>query len=118
MANVIDLLRSVEQLKDNVPDLDPGDMVKVHVRIIEGKNERVQVFQGLIIALGGQGSNAHITVRRTASNNIGVERRFLVHSPRIDKIEIVRRAKVRRAKLYYLRNRSGKSARLKERARR
>lgn len=116
MANAVDLLKSVEQLKEDIPDLVAGDTVRVHVRIVEGKNERVQVFQGTIIALEGSGNNASITVRRIAANNIGVERKFLIHSPRIDKIEVLRRAHVRRAKLYYLRGRSGKSARLKERS--
>ena len=115
MAHAVDLIQSVEQLKEDKPELHPGDTVNVHVRIVEGSRERVQVFQGTVIAIAGGGINETFTVRRIASHGIGVERKFLYHSPRIDKIEIVRHAKVRRAKLYYLRGRTGKSARLKER---
>ena len=114
MANAVDLIKSVETLKEDVPELAVGDTVKVHVRIVEGKNERIQVFQGVIIAMGGSGNNANITVRRIASGGIGVERKFLVHSPRVSKIEVLRHAHVRRAKLYFLRGRSGKAARLRE----
>ncbi|MDM8528637.1 50S ribosomal protein L19 [Anaerolineales bacterium HSG24] len=107
----------MEKLADkNRPDLHAGDTVKVHVRIVEGKRERIQIFQGVVIAIrGGKGINKTFTVRRVASHGIGVERSFLFHSPRIEKIVVLRHAKVRRAKLYYLRKRSGKSARLKER---
>ncbi len=115
MAHAVDLIQSVEQLQEDKPDLHPGDTVNVHVRIVEGSRERVQVFQGTVIAIAGSGINETFTVRRIASHGIGVERTFLYHSPRIDKIEVVRHAKVRRAKLYYLRGRTGKSARLKER---
>lgn len=115
MAHAVDLLQSVEQLKDDRPDIKPGDTVNVHVRIVEGSRERTQAFQGVVIAIKGSGMNKLFTVRRVAAHGIGVERTFLYHSPRIEKIQIVRHAKVRRAKLYYLRNRSGKSARLKER---
>lgn len=97
------------------PELAPGDTVKVHVRIVEGERERVQIFQGVVIRLRRGGNEANFTVRRIASHGIGVERTFLLRSPRIEKIDIVRRAKVRRAQLYYLRNRRGKAARLKER---
>ncbi len=97
------------------PQIEPGDTVKVHVRIVEGDKERIQVFQGIVIRLRGGGNEANFTVRRIASHGVGVERTFLLRSPRIEKIEIARRAKVRRAQLYYLRSRSGKSARLKER---
>jgi large subunit ribosomal protein L19 len=114
MANTVDLLKSVETLKDDLPELAVGDTLKVHVRIVEGKNERIQVFQGVIIALGGGGINRTVTVRRIASGGVGVERVFLVHSPRVEKFEVMRHAHVRRAKLYYLRNRSGKAARLRE----
>jgi large subunit ribosomal protein L19 len=114
MAHAVDLIRSVEQLKDDVPKIETGDTVKVHVRIVEGNRERVQIFQGVVIGDGGSGINQHIIVRRIASHGIGVERKFLVHSPRVSKIEVMRHAKVRRAKLYYLRGRTGKSARLKE----
>lgn len=115
MANAVELLKSVETLKENTPEVAVGDTVKVHVRIVEGKNERIQIFQGVVIATeGGSGAGATITVRRVATGGIGVERKFLVHSPRVDKIEVARHAHVRRAKLYYLRDRSGKAARLKE----
>ncbi|OQY46737.1 MAG: 50S ribosomal protein L19 [Anaerolineaceae bacterium 4572_78] len=114
MAHAVDLIKSVEVLKDNIPTLKVGDTVKVHVRIVEGKNERIQVFQGTIIAMGGNGANRSILVRRIAANGIGVERKFLIHSPRVDKVQVLRHAHVRRAKLYFLRDRSGKAARLKE----
>lgn len=97
------------------PELAPGDTVKVHVRIVEGERERIQIFQGIVIRLRKGGNDANFTVRRIASHGIGVERTFLLRSPRVEKIEIVRRAKVRRAQLYYLRDRRGKAARLKER---
>lgn len=97
------------------PELAPGDTVKVHVRVIEGDKERIQVFQGIVIRLRGGGNDKNFTVRRIASHGVGVERTFLLKSPRIDKIEIVRRAKVRRAQLYYMRDLRGKAARLKER---
>lgn len=103
-----------------VPDgaeVEPGDTVKVHLRIVEGDRERIQVFQGVVIRLRGGGNEKNFTVRRIASHGVGVERTFLLHSPRIEKIEITRRAKVRRAQLYYLRDRRGKAARLKERRR-
>lgn len=100
------------------PEIEPGDTVKVHVRIVEGDRERIQVFQGVVIRLRKGGNEANFTVRRIASHGIGVERTFLLKSPRIEKIEITRRAKVRRAQLYYLRDRRGKAARLKERRRR
>ena len=96
---------------------EPGDTVKVHVRIVEGERERIQLFQGVVIRSRRSGNEANFTVRRIASHGIGVERTFLLRSPRVEKIEIVRRAKVRRANLYYLRERRGKSARLKERRR-
>jgi large subunit ribosomal protein L19 len=115
MANAVDLIRSIENLKEQVPELAPGDTVKVHVRIVEGDRERVQVVQGVIIGLRGSGLNTNFTVRRIASHGVGVERTFLIHSPRIEKIEVLRHAHVRRAKLYFMRGRSGKSARLRER---
>ena len=98
----------------NIPELRPGDSVSVHVRIKEGDRERVQEFKGTIIRLRKGGNDANITVRRTASHGIGVERTFLLRSPRIEKVEIQRRAHVRRAQLYYLRERTGKRARLTE----
>lgn len=110
-----ELVRSLEAEDRGHPELAAGDTVKVHVRVVEGDKERIQVFNGVVIRLRGGGNDANFTVRRIASHGIGVERTFLLKSPRVDKIEIVRRAKVRRAQLYYLRDRRGKSARLKER---
>ena len=115
MANAVDLIRSVESLKEETPEVAPGDTVKVHVRIVEGNRERVQVFQGVVIRIRGGGINRTFTVRRVASHGVGVERTFLLHSPRVEKIEVLRHSHVRRAKLYFLRQRSGKSARLRER---
>ena len=99
----------------NHPELAPGDTVKVHLRIVEGDRERIQVFQGVVIRLRKGGNDANFTVRRIASHGVGVERTFLIKSPRVEKIEITRRAKVRRAQLYYRRELRGKAARLKER---
>ncbi len=111
-----DLMKAVEApVNPNVPDLRPGDVVKVFLRIKEGSNERTQEIRGTIIrSRGSHGSSANFTVRRVASNGIGVERTFLTHSPRIEKVVIERHSKVRRAQLYYLRERTGKSARLKQ----
>ena len=119
MAHAVDLIQSVEhqsieQLQDERPEVQIGDTVNVHVRIVEGNRERVQAFQGVVIAMKGSGMNKFFTVRRIASHGIGVERTFLFHSPRVEKIEVLRHARVKRAKLYFLRERSGKSARLKE----
>lgn len=113
------LLQSLEdqQLKENPPEISIGDIVKVHNRIVEGKNERVQVFQGTVIARNGKGPSASFTVRKIGAHGIGVERVFRVHAPRVEKVEVVRHSKVRRAKLYFLRDRVGKSARLKQRRR-
>lgn len=99
-----------------MPVLTAGDTVKVHTLIVEGEKERVQVFQGLVIRVRGGGMNKNFTVRRIASHGVGVERTFLFASPRVDKVEVLRHAKVRRARLYFLRGRTGKAARLKERA--
>jgi large subunit ribosomal protein L19 len=96
----------------NIPQLRPGDSVSVHVRVREGDSERVQEFRGTVIRLRKGGNNANFTVRRIASHGIGVERTFLLRSPRIDKVEVLRQAHVRRAQLYYLRGRKGKRARL------
>lgn len=114
-----ELLRSVERegLKSEIPELRPGDTVRVHNRIVEGDRERVQVFQGVVMRLRKGGVNTNFTVRRIASHGIGVERTFLLHSPRVEKIEVLRHAHVRRAQLYFLRGRRGKAARLKERQR-
>jgi len=98
----------------NIPELRPGDTVRVHNLIVEGDRERVQVFQGTVMRLRKGGIHANFTVRRIAAHGIGVERTFLLHSPRIEKVEVVRRAHVRRAQLYYLRGRRGKAARLRE----
>jgi large subunit ribosomal protein L19 len=111
-----DLLKAVEApVNPNIPELRAGDSVKVFLRIKEGANERTQEFKGVIIRLRNGGNNANFTVRRLASNGIGVERTFLMRSPRIEKVVVERHAKVRRAQLYYLRERTGKSARLKQR---
>lgn len=99
----------------NMPDIDPGDTVRVHQRIVEGRNERIQIFQGVVIALrGGNTPGATYTVRRTGAHGVGVERTFPLFSKNIEKVEVLRKAKVRRAQLYYLRERQGKSARLRE----
>lgn len=102
------------QKKSQVPDIRPGDEVRVHNRIVEGERERVQVFQGVVMRMRKGGVRASITVRRIAAHGIGVERSFLLHSPRIERIDVLRRSKVRRAQLYYLRERQGKAARLRE----
>ena len=111
-----ELLRSIEApVNENVPDdLSVGDNVSVFLRIKEGNNERVQEFKGVIIRKSNGGANQNFTVRRIASNGIGVERTFLMRSPRIENVRVHRHAHVRRSKLYYLRERTGKSARLKQ----
>jgi large subunit ribosomal protein L19 len=111
-----DLLRSVEeqQLKAEAPDLRPGDDVQVHFRIIEGGRERIQLVRGTVMRVRKGTVSASFTVRRIAAHGIGVERTFPLHSPRIEKVEVLRHAHVRRAKLYFLRGRQGKSVRLKE----
>ena len=110
--NIIEVLER-EQLNANIPSFKPGDTVRVHVKVIEGSRERIQVFEGLVIKRQGGSSRETFTVRRV-SYGVGVERTFPVHSPRIEKIEVMRRGIVRRAKLYYLRNLTGKAARIKE----
>lgn len=110
-----ELIRSLVADNHEHAKIASGDTVKVHVRIVEGARERVQVFQGVVIRVRKGGNEANFTVRRIASHGIGVERTFLLRSPRVEKVEILRRAKVRRAQLYYLRDRRGKAARLKER---
>ena len=100
-------------LRDDIPDFDPGDTVKVHVRVVEGNRERIQVFEGAVIGRSGSGVRETFKVRKL-SFGVGVERTFPVHSPIVQKIELVRRGDVRRAKLYYLRDRVGKRARIKE----
>jgi large subunit ribosomal protein L19 len=102
-----------EQLRKDLPEFRPGDTVRVHVKVVEGSRERIQVFEGVVIKRRGGGISETFTVRKV-SYGVGVERTFPLHSPRIDKIEVVRRGKVRRAKLYYLRELRGKAARIKE----
>ena len=110
--NILDKVDAA-QLREDVPAFRPGDTVDVHVKVIEGSNERIQLFKGVVIRRQGSGIRETFTVRKV-SFGIGVERTFPVHSPNIDKLEVLRRGDVRRAKLYYLRQRSGKSARIKE----
>ena len=110
--NIIETLEK-EQLRSDIPVFAPGDKVRVHAKIVEGNRERIQVFEGRVIARQGVGVRETFTVRRI-SYGVGVERLFPVHSPRIAKIEVVSRGVVRRAKLFYLRNLTGKAARIKE----
>lgn len=116
MANKLDLVQVVENMnaERDFPELYPGDYVRVHVSVVEGNRSRVQVFHGTVIRNKGNGTNRTFTVRRVASHGIGVERTFLYRSPRIEKIEITRHNKVRRAQLYYMRDLRGKAARLRE----
>ena len=111
----MDIIKSIEheQLKDKIPELKVGDTVKVHQKIKEGNRERIQIFEGIIIKKQGGGVNATFTVRKIAYG-VGVEKTFLVHSPMVEKVELVRVGKARRAKLYYLRDRVGKAAKTKE----
>jgi large subunit ribosomal protein L19 len=102
-----------DQLRDDIPDFAPGDEVKVHVRVVEGSKERVQVFQGNVIGRQGSGLQETYTVRKL-SYGVGVERTFPVHTPTVTRIEVVKRGDVRRAKLYYLRGRTGKAAKIRE----
>ena len=111
--NIIEVLEQ-EQLRSDIPEFRAGDTVKVHAKIVEGNRERIQVFEGVVISRSGSGVRENFTVRRI-SYGVGVERTFPVHSPRIDKIEVARRGIVRRAKLYYLRDLTGKAARIRER---
>ena len=111
-----DLLKSLEApVNPNIPELQPGDVVSVHVKIKEGSRERIQEFKGTVLYQHRDGTNSTFTVRRVATNGIGVERTFLTRSPRIAKVVVERHSKVRRARLYFLRERTGKSARLKQR---
>jgi large subunit ribosomal protein L19 len=111
----MDVIRQLEarQMKDGLPEFGPGDTVRVHVRVVEGEKERIQVFQGVVIARKGSGLRETFTVRKV-SGGIGVERIFPVHAPAVAKIEVTRRGRVRRAKLYYLRGKSGKESRIAE----
>ena len=104
---------TASQLRDDIPEFRAGDTVRVHAKIVEGTRERIQIFQGVVIKRHGAGISATYTVRKI-SNGVGVERTFPVHTPRVEKIEVVRYGKVRRAKLYYLRALQGKAARIKE----
>lgn len=112
----MDLIKEVEKqhLKTDIPTFGPGDTVKVHVKVVEGGRERTQVFEGVVIRRQGGGLRETFTVRRV-TYGIGVERIFPVHSPTVSRIEVVKRGRVRRAKLYYLRKRKGKAARIRER---
>ena len=110
--NVIDLLEK-EQLKESLPDLRPGDTVKVYSRITEGGKERVQMFEGVVTVRKGGGANESITIRRVA-HGVGVEKTFLLHSPRVERIEVAKRGVVRRSRLYYLSEKVGKAARIQE----
>ncbi|NTW04723.1 MAG: 50S ribosomal protein L19 [Peptococcaceae bacterium] len=114
----MNLIKSLEQeqIKSDLPNFRPGDTVKVSVKVIEGTRERIQVFEGVVIRRRGTGLSETFTVRRIASG-VGVERTFPLNTPKIDKIEVVKLGKVRRARLYYLRNLRGKAARIKERVR-
>lgn len=111
--NIIEALDK-EQLRSDIPEFRAGDTVKVYVKVVEGTRERVQLFEGVVISRSGSGIREMFTVRRI-SYGVGVERTFPVHSPRLDRIEVARRGIVRRAKLYYLRNLTGKAARIRER---
>jgi len=110
-----DLIKAYEApVNPNIPELHTGDNVSVHVKIKEGNRERIQEFKGVVLYMHNNGSSSTFTVRRVASNGIGVERTFLLRSPRIEKVVVERHSKVRRSRLYFLRERSGKSARLKQ----
>lgn len=112
----MDVIQSIheEQKKTDLPHFGPGDTLKVHVKVVEGDRERIQVFEGVVVKRAGGGLTETFTVRKI-SQGVGVERTFPVHSPKIDRIEVVRRGKVRQARLFYLRDRVGKAARIKER---
>ncbi len=113
MATIVDDIVG-KQLKSDLPEFGPGDTVRVNVKVVESGRERTQAFEGVVLSRRASGINENFTVRRT-THGIGVERTFLLHSPRIESLSVVRRGRVRRAKLYYLRDRVGKAARIKER---
>lgn len=113
MSNLIDQINAAS-LREDIPDFRPGDTLKVHVKVVEGNRSRIQVFQGVVIARQGAGVGETFTIRKV-SFGVGVERTFPVHTPTVEKIEVVTRGDVRRAKLYYLRNLHGKAAKIKER---
>jgi large subunit ribosomal protein L19 len=106
---------ATQHMKESVPEFGVGDTVRVSVKVVEGNRERTQVFEGVVMRRRSGGINENFTVRRIASHGIGVERTFMLHSPRVEKIEVIRRGVVRRAQLYYLRGLTGKAARIKER---
>ncbi|HHU60994.1 MAG: 50S ribosomal protein L19 [Bacillota bacterium] len=114
----MNLIKAIEeeQIRSDIPEFGAGDTVRVHVKVVEGTNERIQIFEGVVLRRMGGGTQENFTVRKI-SQGVGVERTFPVNSPRIDKIEVVRHGRVRRARLYYLRERSGRAARIKERRR-
>jgi len=112
MSTIIDRINQ-EQLRFDHPDFRPGDSVKVHIRIIEGNKERIQIFQGVVLKRKNGSMDATFTVRKI-SHGVGVEKTFALHNPRVEKIELVSRGRVRRSRLYYLRNRRGKAARIRE----
>jgi large subunit ribosomal protein L19 len=112
MGMILESIRQ-QQLKEDLPDVFPGDTVRVHVKVVEGNRERVQVFEGTVLKVTHGGPDKNVTVRRV-THGVGVERTFLMHSPRVDRIEVVRRGDVRRARLFYLRKRVGKAARIRE----
>lgn len=111
----MDIISSIEQeqVRNDIPDFKPGDTVKVHVKVVEGTRERIQIFEGVVIKRRGGGLRETFTVRRI-SYGVGVERTFPLHSPRLDRIEVVRKGRVRRARLFYLRSLRGKAARIKD----
>ncbi|HHW14298.1 MAG TPA: 50S ribosomal protein L19 [Firmicutes bacterium] len=115
MVNLIDSVQSA-YLRQDLPDFSPGDTVRVYVKVVEAGRERIQVFEGTVIGRHGGGLDETFTVRKI-SDGVGVERTFPLHSPRIDRLEVVREGRVRRAKLYYLRERTGKAARIREKKR-
>jgi large subunit ribosomal protein L19 len=114
---MVDIIRSIEheQMREGIPDFRPGDTVRAMVKVVEGNRERLQAFEGVVIRRRAGGLNENFTIRRISANGIGVERTFPLHSPRLERIEVVRYGKVRRAKLYYLRGLTGRAARIKER---
>lgn len=115
-SNNMNKIKEIENelLKKDLPEFGPGDSVRVHVKVVEGKRERIQVFEGVVLKRQNGGIRETFTVRKISSG-VGVERTFPIHSPRIDKIEVIRKGKVRRAKLFYLRDRIGKAAKVRER---
>lgn len=115
-TDLIKLVEATQYRQNELPDFAPGDTINVHVRVVEGEKERIQQFQGVVISIKGSGSKETFIVRKV-SNNVGVERIFPMHSPKIAKVEVLRRGRVRRAKLYYLRELRGKAARIRERRR-